>query len=80
LCEGGNVVQHRRCPNSIVGGDPAVAGAVRAYSYLDAYHVMPRAGGLLDQTPAFLKFNRIMSVERLELDAEDRRARERAKK
>jgi len=35
---------------------------------------------MLDQTPAFLKFNRLVSVERAELDAEDRRSRERASK
>jgi len=78
LCEGGNVVGHKRCPNSIVNGDPAVAGAMRAYSYLDAYHVLPRDGGLLDQTPAFLKFNRLVSVERNELEAEEQRSRKRA--
>ncbi len=64
------MVQHRRCPRASTDSD--ALAAVSAYSWLDRFSVTPVPGGMLDQSPRFVEFVRIIDIERAEID----RARE----
>jgi hypothetical protein len=78
-CGGSGEVDHRRCPASMIDDD--VAEIAWAHQWLERAHVLPVAGGLLDQHPRFIRAVALIDQEHGKIEDErDRLAHARAKR
>lgn len=89
-CEGRGVIDMYRCPSQVVNDAPPhqrlqVDLLMRSYLQLEARHVLPVGGGLLDQTRSFVSALELIDAERARLESikeekreRDRQARERS--
>lgn len=66
---------HKRCPRACT--DSASIEAVRAYTWLDRFGVLPVPGGMMDQDGLFLEVVQIVEHVRSDIERErDERARQ----
>lgn len=57
-----------RCPGHYQTRD--IAEAIRAFGEMQEHHVLPEAGGMLDQTAQFVRFTRVFGGELAKVRAE----------
>jgi len=76
-CGGKGYIAHHRCPGVMARGSEDFA---RAWAHYNARNTLPCAGGLLDQTAAFVDACAIMDSHRAHWDDEHRERAERERK